>query len=181
MKVLDGEDREVTAFGKELTEQTVGVLIGRPLPGAAGLGEEHALEEVRGDQVMTRHLRALVPRQGASSLDWDGFEDGPDGFDQSVGAVPVREMHKSQEPTAPTDQGADRRPAGPTDDEVPLAVTDPSAGLDDVGPAVNEQRRRDESGLRSWRAATLPQCRPERSLAVNALVSPPLPPRSSAR
>ena len=57
---------------KELAQKAVGVLVSSALPRASRIGEEHTFLEVLSENVVSSHVRSVVPCQGA-----------PSGFGQS--------------------------------------------------------------------------------------------------
>lgn len=54
------ELRQIQTLGKILADQTVGILVGRPLPGAVGVGKIDVDLDAFGQNLMARHLPALV-------------------------------------------------------------------------------------------------------------------------
>src|SRR6516165_4116401 len=64
-----GYPREALAFREVLAKQTVGVLVGPALPGAAGIAEVHLDAGLDVEPPVLCHLLSLVPGQRAAQLD----------------------------------------------------------------------------------------------------------------
>lgn len=118
-----------------------------------GWCEVDAAGEVFLEQMVVGHLRALVPRQGLPGQRRPPGEDREHGHAKLLGAVPIGQVHQAQVAGAPVDQGADRRAAGPADDQVALPVADPSAFLDHGRPLMQQPARRDKARRARHRAA----------------------------
>ena len=63
VKIGLGEQAHVGALGKVLAEQSVGVLVGSPLPRRLGVAEEHLDSGVDTELGVLGHLFALSPGQ----------------------------------------------------------------------------------------------------------------------
>jgi hypothetical protein len=80
-------DRQIGPLGK-YWRSTVGVLIGRSLPGPAQVGEADAVTEEVGDPVVMGHLGFLVPSESLSQLGRELEDRMGEGVAQRWGAAP---------------------------------------------------------------------------------------------
>lgn len=71
---------QIQTYGKVLTDQTVGILIGRPLPGAVRIGEIDVDLQLLGKYLVARHLLALIVGQRVLSLQDAGLLERDDGL-----------------------------------------------------------------------------------------------------
>ena len=67
-EVLGGPAREVSALGKVLAQQAVGVLVCWPLPGRVGVGEEHLRARLQRELGVAGELLAAVPGERLAEL-----------------------------------------------------------------------------------------------------------------
>lgn len=66
-----GDVVEVGAFGEEVTDQAVGVLVGWALPGAVGVAEVDFAVCGDAELGVLGHLGALVPGEGLEQVGWE--------------------------------------------------------------------------------------------------------------
>src|SRR5215212_3104683 len=65
---------EVDGAGEVLAQQPIGVLVGAPLPGAAGVTEVHGDAAGGGEALVRGHFAALVPGERAAQMGGEGAE-----------------------------------------------------------------------------------------------------------
>jgi hypothetical protein len=87
---------QVGSFGELLAHQPVGVLVRAAHPRPPRIGEEHALAEQVGDQVVPGHLAALVPGQREQVARGCRRQPAVQGGDQSVGAMAVGQVDQTK-------------------------------------------------------------------------------------
>ena len=63
MQIAGAMDAEIRSFGEVLPQQSIGVLVGSPLPGTLRVAEVHLQTSVNCELCMLTHLRTLIPRQ----------------------------------------------------------------------------------------------------------------------
>src|SRR5438105_2185378 len=118
VEVLGAVDAEVGAFGKVLTEQSVGVFVGAPLPWAGGVAEVDVDPGGDLDVEVVAHLDALVPGERLPGQGRQLLNGGDHGPLDLQGAVTAGQVEEKDKAARAFDQGADGGLAFLTQNEV---------------------------------------------------------------
>ena len=90
-----GNRRQIQPLGKILADQAVGILVGRPLPGAVRIGEIDVNLDALGQDLVTRHLPALIVSQRLFHGERDMAELAREAFQCGLGrAVTQLDQHQ---------------------------------------------------------------------------------------
>ncbi len=120
-QISSSQIRQVCALGEVAAHESVGVLVGGPLPGAVGIAEEDVNTQGCGQLLVPCHLGAAVVGQGAKhgagDLTQPALEAG-----QGTGGRAVIELDEQDPAAGAFDQGADGGLATGALDEVTLPV-----------------------------------------------------------
>ena len=79
---------QVRALWEVLAQQSIGVFVGAPLPGALGIAEVDLDSSVDFKRHVLGHLGALVPCQRAAKFLRQGYDGARDGIANGLGAMP---------------------------------------------------------------------------------------------
>ena len=105
MPYLVGRDfREVTAFGKELTQEPVGVFAGSSFPRAVRVTEVNLDGGLSGDPAMGCELRSLVGGERFAQRGWDTAQASCEGLADGSG-VASRDRDKDGKAGRSFDEG----------------------------------------------------------------------------
>jgi len=63
VEVALGDRRQIQPLGKILADQAIGILVGRPLPGAVRVGKIDVDLDALGENLVAGHLPALIVSQ----------------------------------------------------------------------------------------------------------------------
>lgn len=143
-----------------LAEQTVGVFVGWPLPGAARVAEEHGYAGGLGERGVGGEFVALVPGECATNRPVHGGEDEVELHGDVVGGDSVDEVDEERVATDTLDECADRSLVSGAEDEVALPVAGLTAIRSASGPFGDRDHVRVVSALvavaslPAWRSAS---------------------------
>lgn len=122
--MLLGHCQEAGVLGKELTKESIGVLVGRSLPGTVRVAEiDGCLESCR-RLLVRRELLAVVHGQGSAG---QPLQAAADRFPEGLCLV-VLELPGDEEPGLAVHQGHEAACAPFPGDGVALPVADPASG-----------------------------------------------------
>jgi hypothetical protein len=79
---------QVRALWEVLAQQSIGVLVGTPLPRALGIAEVNLDSGVDFKRRVLGHLGALVPGQRAAKFLRQGYDGARDGIANGLGTMP---------------------------------------------------------------------------------------------
>ena len=115
------ESSEPGAFGKELAQQAIRVLVRPPLPGRMGMRKIHPHLRLFRKETVLAHFWPLVVREGAAELGRQGPQFAREGLPHG-GRILGFQRHQHGKPRRPLHQGAERRGIRMAHEQVPLPM-----------------------------------------------------------
>ena len=127
--------RQIQPLRQVLTDQAVGILVGRPLPGTVRISEIDVDLQPLGQQLVARHLLALIVGQRLSHTRWDVAELAGEGLEGGFGGA-IAQLRHQQVTALALDQGADCTAVARALDQIALPVARDEACRHFDGPQV---------------------------------------------
>ena len=128
-EVALGQSGQVHALGQILPQQAVGVLVGRALPGAVGVGEVDPQVQPLGQLLVAGHFLALVVGQGFAQARRQGAQAPRKACQDRLGVGAI-DFGQQDEAALALDQGTNSAGVAGALDEVAIPVAGHLAALD---------------------------------------------------